>query len=59
MYTRPSMAPLEKGVPESHFSTGHLPKYLLPKIVAVTAVELSGAGGVQLFKKGLTKVLPG
>lgn len=35
---------IQEGVPQSHFSTEHLPKYLLPKIVAVTAAELSGPG---------------
>lgn len=45
------MAPFGKGVPESHFSTEHLPKYLLPKIVAVTAVELSRPGEFNYSKK--------
>lgn len=45
------MAPFEKGVPESHFNAGHLPKYPLPKIVAVTAVEFSGPGEFNYSKK--------
>lgn len=49
---------LWRGVPESHFSIEHLPKYLLPKIVAVTAAQLSEPGEFNYSKKGLTKVLP-
>ncbi len=51
MNTTSGMAPFWKSVPESHFSTEYLLKYLLPKIVTVTVVELSGQKEFNYSKK--------